>query len=425
LKVLLVGSGGREHALALSLKASPSVSSLICAPGNPGIADVARLANVAADDLAGLVRLATQEAIDLVVVGPEVPLALGLADKLAEARIACFGPRQNAAILESSKAFTKEFCQRHNIPTASYATFTMAGPAKMHLANLSPPFVLKADGLAAGKGVVIAESRSEAEAALDEMFSGRFGTASARVVVEEFMAGEEVSVFALSDGRKAVFFGDAQDHKRVFDGDRGPNTGGMGAYSPAPVASADILNSVMDTIISPTVAGMAAEGRAFRGVLFAGIMLTDDGPKLVEFNARFGDPECQVLMARFRGDLALTLRACALGNIDAAPDFDFAPDPAVAVVMAAQGYPENPLTGSTIRGIAAAEEIDGLAVLHAGTKRDEDGTIRAAGGRVLTIVAMAPNLADAVHKAYRGVDSIMWPMGFCRRDIAWRALARG
>lgn len=425
MRVLLVGAGGREHALAWQLAASPSVSELVIAPGNPGMDELGRLEPVAADDVAGLVALARRLPADLVVVGPEAPLASGLADALSAAGIVVFGPSRSAARLESSKAFTKDFCVRHAIPTAHHASFTDAAAAHAYLATLPAPYVIKADGLAAGKGVVIAPTLGEARESVDDMLGGRFGRAGAQVVVEEFMTGEEVSLFYVCDGQRGLFLGAAQDHKRAFEGDTGPNTGGMGAYSPASIATPSLVATVTRTIIEPTLAGMAAEGAPFTGVLYAGLMLTDTGPRLVEFNARFGDPECQVLMARFEGDLAGLLAAAAAGDIGRAPGWRLRPEAAALVVLAAQGYPDAPLTGSVIRGLAAAASVDGAVLFHAGTRRDADGTLRAAGGRVLNAVGLGSSLADALARAYAAAGAVDWPGGFYRRDIGWRELARG
>ncbi|GBF58483.1 phosphoribosylamine-glycine ligase [Candidatus Phycosocius bacilliformis] len=422
MRVMLVGSGGREHALALALHNSPSVRFLMVTPANPGISGVTRVASVAADDIPGLVSLAQLERIDLVVVGPEVALAAGLADALALRGIACFGPTRAAAQLESSKAFTKTLCEAKNIPTARFAAFDNTEAALAHLTKVRPPYVIKADGLAAGKGVVIAQTLQEARETIQEMADGRFGPAGNRLVIEEFMTGEEVSFFALCDGHKAIYFGSAQDHKRAFDGERGPNTGGMGAYSPTRHATPAFIDDIMTRFIEPTVAAMAQLGTPFCGVLYAGLMLTPTGPKLVEYNARFGDPECQVLMARFEGDLAAILMACARGQIDTAPSFKLSEQTAALVVLAAQGYPEDPITGSEIRGEAGASAIPNGVLLHAGTRRDGDGKLRSAGGRVLNAIGVGPDLASAVETAYRVVDAIVWPMGFHRRDIGWREL---
>ena len=421
MNVLLVGSGGREHALAWKIAQSPQLTRLVAAPGNPGIAEVAELASVKADDAPGLVRLAQEMAADLVVVGPEAALAQGLADQLAALGIPCFGPSRAAAQLETSKGFTKAFCTRHDIPTADYVDCDSAGEAIAALDRFTAPYVIKADGIAAGKGVVIAASRADAEAAITDMFDGRFGAAGARVVIEAFMTGEEASVFALCDGRNAVLFGDAQDHKRVGDGDVGPNTGGMGAYSPAPLMTKERLAVVMEKMIAPTLAGMAAEGAPYRGVLYAGIMVTPEGPKLVEYNARFGDPECQTLMLRLDSDLLPLLKAAAEGRLETAPPPVWRDETAICVVMAAEGYPDAPKTGSVISGAEAASQ-DGAILFHAGTARREDGALVAAGGRVLNACGLGLKVAEARRLAYALVDRIDWPGGFCRRDIGWRAL---
>ena len=421
MNVLLVGSGGREHALAWKIAQSPQLTRLVAAPGNPGIAEVAELASVKADDAPGLVRLAQEMAADLVVVGPEAALAQGLADQLAALGIPCFGPSRAAAQLETSKGFTKAFCTRHDIPTADYVECDSAGEAIAALDRFTAPYVIKADGIAAGKGVVIAASRADAEAAITDMFDGRFGAAGARVVIEAFMTGEEASVFALCDGRNAVLFGDAQDHKRVGDGDVGPNTGGMGAYSPAPLMTKERLAVVMEKMIAPTLAGMAAEGAPYRGVLYAGIMVTPEGPKLVEYNARFGDPECQTLMLRLDSDLLPLLKAAAEGRLETAPPPVWRDETAICVVMAAEGYPDAPKTGSVISGAEAASQ-DGAILFHAGTARREDGALVAAGGRVLNACGLGLKVAEARRLAYALVDRIDWPGGFCRRDIGWRAL---
>jgi phosphoribosylamine--glycine ligase len=423
MKVLVVGSGGREHALAWKLAQSPLAEAIVAAPGNPGIAEIARCVPIAADDAAEVAALAARERIDLVVVGPEAALAAGLADRLATLGVPCFGPTKAAAQLETSKAFTKAFCARHAIPTADYRVFDDAVHAKAYLGTREPPFVIKADGLAAGKGVVIAETRREADEAVDQiLFLRKFGTAGQRIVIEDFLPGEEASLFALCDGRTARFFGAAQDHKRAFDGDKGPNTGGMGAYSPAPVVTDAVVADAMEKIVLPTVAGMAADGAPFVGVLFAGVMVTPEGSKLIEFNARFGDPECQTLLRRLEGDLLPMLHAAATGALAGQPAPAFDPRPAVTVVLAAQGYPEAPLTGSIIRGLPEAQAMEGVEVFHAGTRRDEDGALRAAGGRVLNVTAVGATLSDAIARAYAAVDVIDWPGGFCRRDIGWRAL---
>jgi phosphoribosylamine--glycine ligase len=423
MNVLLVGSGGREHALAWKLRQSPLLTRLVAAPGNPGIADIAELADIKVTDVAGLVALAREIAADLVVVGPEAALEAGIADAMAEAGIPCFGPTRAAARLETSKGFTKAFALRHDIPTAEYGEFTDAAEAKAALDRFSPPYVIKADGIAAGKGVVIAETRAAAEQAIDDMLGGQFGAAGARLVIEAFMTGEEASVFALCDGRTARLFGAAQDHKRVGDGDTGPNTGGMGAYSPAPVMTPERMAFVERRMVEATVAGMAAEGAPYVGVLYAGVMVTDEGPKLVEYNARFGDPECQVLMLRLAGDLLPYLLACARGQLAEMPPIEWRDETALCVVMAAPGYPEAPVTGSRIRG-TDADFGPAVTVFHAGTRSTADGALVSAGGRVLNVCARDRDVAEARRLAYAAVDAIDWPEGFCRRDIAWRALSR-
>lgn len=401
---------------------SPSCAKLYAAPGNPGIELYAECVPVAIDDLDGLIAFVRAHAIDFVVVGPEAPLVAGLADRLRDMGIATFGPGASAARLEGSKGFTKDLCARAGIPTAAYVRCTSAEEALAVLDGFSIPVVIKADGLAAGKGVIIAETREDADAAIADMFDGAFGNAGAEVVIEEYMTGEEASFFALSDGTDVIAFGSAQDHKRVGDGDTGPNTGGMGAYSPAPVLTAGIETQVMDRIIRPTVATLAAEGTPYIGVLFAGLMLTDDGPKLIEYNCRFGDPECQVLMMRFRGDFAALLHAAATGNLAGAPTPAFSHDYALTVVMAANGYPGTPEKGGAIRRIADAE-AGGVRVFHAGTAR-EDGRIVAAGGRVLNVTATGKTVTEVQARAYAAVDKLDFPTGFCRRDIGWREVAR-
>ena len=421
MNILLVGSGGREHALAWKIAQSPLVKRLVTAPGNPGMAALCETRPIKVTDVEALVALAQEIAADLVVVGPESALERGLADRLAGLGIPCFGPTQAAAQLETSKAFTKDFTARHNIPTAAYGVFEAAGPAKAFLDGFTAPYVIKADGLAAGKGVVIAESRAEAEAAIDDMLGGRFGQAGARVVIEEFMTGEEASLFALSDGQTAMLFGVAQDHKRAFDGDRGPNTGGMGTYSPTPVLTPALMAEAEQKMIAPTVAGMAAEGYPYRGVLYAGLMLTPTGPKLVEYNARFGDPECQVLMLRLKSDLVPYLLAVATGTLAELPAPQWHDEAAICVVLAAPGYPDAPVTGSVITGLEQDFGPD-VAIFHAGTERAADGSLRAAGGRVVNVCARGVDLTEARAKAYDAVGKIDWPEGFHRTDIGWRAL---
>ena len=425
MKVLLIGSGGREHALAWKLDQSELVTELVCAPGNAGIAQVASIAPIAADDIIGILALVQSGGFDFVVVGPEQPLALGLVDVLQDIGVKVFGPTEAAAQLESSKAFTKDLCTRYNIPTAAYGVFTELKEAKAFLKTMKPPYVLKANGLAAGKGVVLPETKKEAEKELEEFFSGKFGEASTKVVIEEFMSGQEVSFFAISDGVTALPLIGAQDHKRAYDGDKGPNTGGMGAYSPAPVFTEDALSIVMDKIIQPTIHGMAKDGHPFVGVLFAGLMMTPEGPKLIEYNARFGDPECQVLMRRLQSDLMEIFIAAEAGDLDKLTPPAWFDDPVVNVVLASKGYPGKYRKGSMIKGIDVANDMDGVVVFHAGTKMNDKNAICAAGGRVLNITAQASSLEDAVVIAYKAIDeAIKWPGGFCRRDIAHHALKK-
>lgn len=423
LTILLVGSGGREHALAWKIAQSPLCGRLVAAPGNPGIEAVAELRAVKATDADGLVALAREIGADLVVVGPESALEVGLADKLAEVGIPCFGGSQRAAQLETSKAFTKDFCQRHGLPTAAYGVFEDAGSAGAFLDTLEAPFVIKADGLAAGKGVVIAPDRAAADAAVVDMLGGRFGSAGARVVIEEFMHGEEASLFALCDGKTAVLFGAAQDHKRAYDGDEGPNTGGMGTYSPPPVLTEPLIDQAWRELIVPTVEGMAAEGNPYVGVLYAGLMLTPTGPKLVEYNARFGDPECQTLMLRLSSDIVPILLACAQGDLASAAPPEWREEAAICVVLAAEGYPDAPKTGGLIQD-AEADFGDEAVVFHAGTTRDAEGNLRASGGRVLNVCALGATLHEARDVAYAALGTISLEGGFYRTDIGWRALSQ-
>lgn len=426
MNVLLIGSGGREHALAWKMAQSPLVTELTCAPGNAGIAEIANCVDVRADDIIGIIALVQRSGYDFVVIGPEQPLAMGLADELRGRGVKVFGPSEAAAQLESSKAFTKDFCTRHKIPTADYGVFTDLKEAKAFLKTMSKPYVLKADGLAAGKGVVIAQTRKAAEEELAEFFSGKFGNASAKVVIEEFMTGQEASFFAISDGKTALPLIAAQDHKRAYDGDKGPNTGGMGAYSPAPVFGKKELKTVMKTIIQPTVDGMHNDGHPFVGVLFAGLMMTDEGPKLIEYNVRFGDPECQVLMRRLQSDLMEIFIAAEEGTLADVPPLTWFDDAVVNVVLAAEGYPGSYEKGSVIGGILDAEEMDGVVVFHAGTSRGDNGALVSSGGRVLNVTAQAKTIKAAVETAYKAIDeAIIWPEGFCRRDIAHHALSSG
>ncbi len=424
MKVLIVGGGGREHALAWKLKQSPSLTQLVCAPGNPGMADLgAQLLGSGEAGHEHVVAWCAQERPDLVVIGPEGPLALGLTDRLTKLGLLVFGPSQAAAQLETSKSYCKAFCARHAIPTAGYAVFEDAPRAKAHLATSGPPFVIKADGLAGGKGVVIAQSYTEANAAIDEiLFLRKFGSAGQQVVIEEFMPGEEVSVFALCDGERALFLGAAQDHKRAFDGDKGPNTGGMGAYAPSSIMTPALIDETMRTIIEPALGGMRDEGNPFCGVLFAGLMISEGKPRLIEFNVRFGDPECQTLLPLLEEDLLGLLVTAASGKLHGRAALRWKPGASATIVLAAQGYPESPLLGSVLRGVALAAQAHGVTVFHAGTWRDEDGALRAAGGRVLGINAIGANLQEALDRAYAGARQVDWPGGYFRNDIGWRAL---
>ncbi|MGW8201448.1 phosphoribosylamine--glycine ligase [Sphingomonas bisphenolicum] len=422
MNILLLGGGGREHALAWKLAQSPRLDTLYAAPGNPGIAEHATLVDLDATDHRATMDFCIRHSIGLVVIGPEAPLVDGLADNLRTMGVPVFGPNKKAAQLEGSKGFTKDLCQRANIPTAAYVRVSSKDGALAALDDFALPVVIKADGLAAGKGVIIAETRDEAVEALDTMFSGAFGAAGEEVVLEEFMTGEEASFFALTDGSAILPFGSAQDHKRVGDGDTGPNTGGMGAYSPARVLTPELERQVMETIIRPTVDTMAAEGMPYSGVLYAGLMLTVEGPKLIEYNARFGDPECQVLMTRFDGDLIDLLLAVAQGHLAEQGPVQLADRAALTIVMAANGYPGTPDKGGAIDGIDAAEK-DGAKIFHAGTT-EKNGVLIANGGRVLNVTATADTVGAAQVAAYAAVDALDFPTGFCRRDIGWREVAR-
>ena len=426
MKVLVVGSGGREHALCWSIAASPLCHKLYCAPGNAGIAAEAECVPIAAENVPALVEFAIEEAIDFVVVGPEAPLCAGLVDRLTEIGIKSFGPSAAAAQLEGSKGFMKDLCAKYEIPTAVYGRFSDAVAAKAYIRDQGAPIVVKADGLAAGKGVTVAHSIDEALAAVDNaLLDGRFGDAGAEVVIEEFLGGEEVSVFAICDGKTAIVLASAQDHKAVFDGDKGPNTGGMGAYSPAPIMDEALAEQVELEFIKPTMAAMAAEGYPYRGILFAGLMVDENGPKLLEYNVRFGDPECQVLMTRLMSDVLPALIAAADGVLD---NFDlrwYDDEVALTVVMAAEGYPGDYEKGTEINDIDAAMADDqSIMVFHAGTERDETGQLLAAGGRVLSVTARGATVKEAQSRAYAAIDRIDWPKGFCRRDIGWRAVDR-
>jgi phosphoribosylamine--glycine ligase len=422
MKVLVVGGGGREHALCWAIAASPLLTQLWCAPGNAGIAEVADCVSIGAEDIPALVTFARDQAVDLVVAGPEAPLTLGLADACAAAGIKCFGPSAAAAQLEGSKTFTREVADAAGAPGARWARFTDPAAAKAYIRAQGAPIVVKADGLAAGKGVVVAACVDEAEAAIADIMESRIhGESGATVLVEECLVGQEISFFALCDGTHAIPLGAAQDHKRVGDGDTGPNTGGMGAYSPPPIFTDALRDDVMARIVRPVLAEMARRGAPFRGVLFAGLMITADGPRLIEFNVRFGDPECQALMVRLRSDLLPALLAACDGEL-ARFDLRWEPLHSLVVVMAARGYPGSYAKGSEIRGIERAAQIPGVQVFHAGTARGEDGALVATGGRVLGITATGATLAEAQAAAYAAVDAIDWPGGFCRRDIGWRAL---
>ena len=421
MNVLVIGSGGREHALCWAIAASPIVDRVYCAPGNAGIAEDTECVPVAADDTRGIIEFCRKAAIDFVVVGPEAPLVAGLVDALEAAGIAAFGPTAAAARLEGSKSFMKELCAREGIPTAAYHRFRDATAAKAYIAERGAPVVVKADGLAGGKGVVVAATVAEANDAVDAALGeGRFGVAGAEIVVEEFLYGEEASFFAICDGVHLLPLTTAQDHKRVGDGDTGPNTGGMGAYSPAAIVTPEIEAEIIETIVGPTVAAMALEGCPFKGVLYAGLMLTADGPKLLEYNVRFGDPECQPLMMRLKSDIVPVLLAARDGILHQV-DLRWHDETALCVVMAARGYPDAPLRGSEIRGLEAAAQEPEVKVFHAGTKRDGE-RILADGGRVLGVTALGDSLAQARERAYRAVDKIDWPEGFCRRDIGARVI---
>jgi phosphoribosylamine--glycine ligase len=419
MNVLLLGSGGREHALAWRLAQSPRLGKLFAAPGNPGIAEHAQIVAIDPADHRATVDFCLKNSIELIVIGPEAPLVDGLADNLRTMGFGVFGPNRIPAQLEGSKGFTKDLCARHNIPTARYVRASDKLAAEAAIEDFPAPLVVKADGLAAGKGVVVCASREEAEAALDAMFEGGSGA----VVIEEFLDGEEASFFALTDGTTVVPFGSAQDHKRVGDGDTGPNTGGMGAYSPAAVLTPELEAQVMDEIVRPTLEALAAQGSPYSGILYAGLMLTAEGPKLIEYNARFGDPECQALMMRFEGDLLDLLCAVARGRLAEAAPVEMADEAALTVVMAANGYPGTPDTGGTIAGLEAATSGQ-VRVFQAGTAL-KDGELVAAGGRVLGVTARGATVAEARDAAYEAVDRIDFPTGFCRRDIGWREIARG
>ncbi len=418
MNILLLGSGGREHALAWKIAASPLLRKLWCAPGNAGIAREAECVGLDVADHAAVISFCRENAVDLVVVGPEAPLAAGIVDDLGHAGIKAFGPSKAAARLEGSKGFTKDLCKANAIPTAAYERFADVASAKAYVRARGAPIVVKADGLAAGKGVVVAMTLAEADDAVEAMLAVR----GAEVVIEEFLTGEEASFFVLCDGENALALATAQDHKRAFDGDKGPNTGGMGAYSPAPVMTKEMCARAMEEIVRPTLRAMAAMGCPYKGVLYAGLMINAEGPKLIEYNVRFGDPECQVLMPRLMSDIVPALVASVEGGLKHF-DLRWFPDPALTVVMAAKGYPGDYAKGTRIEGLEAAAEVEGVEIFHAGT-RAEGGAILASGGRVLNVTATGKTVSEAQARAYRAVDLIRWPEGFCRRDIGWQAIRR-
>lgn len=423
MKVLVVGSGGREHALCWAIAKSSKLSKLFCAPGNAGIADVAECVAIGGEDIDALVTFAKDNAIDLVVVGPEAPLVLGLVDKLEEAGIRAFGPSAAASVLEGSKGFMKDMCAKAGVPTAAYGRFTEAEAAKSFIRENGAPIVVKTDGLAAGKGVIICQTVDEAEKAVDDMMGDKiFGDAGNEIVVEDFLEGEECSFFALIDGERALPLAAAQDHKAAYDGDKGPNTGGMGAYSPTPIATPEICDKIMETAITPLIKTMAKEGCPYKGVLFCGLMIKDSVPTVLEYNIRFGDPECQVLMMRWKSDVLEALDAAAQGKLDDI-QLDWHDETAMVVVMAAQGYPGAYEKGTEIKNIDQANTIENAFVFHAGTKAD-DGKILATGGRVLGVTGRGQTVREAQATTYKAVDAIDWEKGFCRRDIGWRAIAR-
>lgn len=424
MNILVIGSGGREHALAWKINQSALVDEVWSAPGNPGMHDVGPCFDVKADDIDGLEKLARQLDPDLVIVGPEQPLADGLADRLRSAGYDVFGPSAAAAQIEASKGFSKDLMAKYNIPTARYQRVTTVEAGKAFLDTLEAPYVLKADGLAAGKGVVIAETREVADKAVEDMLAGQFGAASAELVIEEFMQGEEASVFAITDGENFICLPAAQDHKRAYDGDEGPNTGGMGAYAPAPVISDALMAQVKETIVTPSLKGLEAEGAKFQGVLYVGLMITSEGPKVVEYNCRFGDPECQVLMMGLEGDIVPLLLASSTGGYSERDFEKLAPEggfqPSVTVVMASEGYPGSYEKGTVIEGVKTADRLEGVKVFHAGTDVRDDGELVAVGGRVLNVTATGPTLEQAFQRAYSGINAIDWPKGFYRSDIGWR-----
>lgn len=429
MKILVVGSGGREHALAWKINQSALVDEVYCVPGNPGMDAIGPCFDVDPCDLTAMQELVLQVSPDLIVVGPEAPLAAGLSDALRARGFDVFGPSEKAAQLESSKAFSKDLMAKYDVPTAAYGRFTDLTEALDYLETMDAPYVIKADGLAAGKGVVICDTLEAAENEVEAMMTGKFGDASSEIVIEEFMEGEEASIFVLTDGEGAIYLPAAQDHKRAFDGDKGPNTGGMGAYAPAPVVTPRLMELIQALIVEPMLSGMAEDDMPYQGVLYAGIMVTEDGPKVVEFNARFGDPECQVLMAGLPGDIVPALLTCATGGLvhghreisDMMGLREF--KPSATVVLATNGYPESYPKGSIVRGIENADALENVTVFHAGTDKDSDGALIASGGRVLGVTSTGRDLKQAIESAYAGVEQIDWPEGFSRKDIGWRALS--
>ena len=422
MNVLVVGSGGREHALCWSISASPLTDTLYCAPGNGGMGEIATRVDIKPSDIDGLIEFCRSGPVDYVIVGPEQPLVEGLVDRLSEAGIKAFGPSAEASALEGSKGFTKDLCAKYGIPTGKFGRFSSPDAARAYIEEHGAPIVVKADGLAAGKGVTVAQSVAEAIAAIDEIFAGRFGMAGKEIIVEEFLDGEEASFFALVDGTTALPLATAQDHKAVGDGDTGPNTGGMGAYSPAPIVTPELHNKIMTRIVEPTVAAMAAEGCPYKGVLYAGLMIVDGEPLLIEYNVRFGDPECQVLLPRLKSDLLPALIAATDGVLDQI-DLRWHDEVALTVVLAAKGYPGDYDKGSLIQNVKAADKMPDITIFHAGTEVN-DGDQIATGGRVLNVTALGSDVREAQARAYEAVDVIDWPQGFCRRDIGWRAIAR-
>lgn len=422
MNILVIGSGGREHSLAWKVAQSPLLDKLYVAPGNGGMDDVAICVDLNISNHDDVIQFCRNKKIEFVIIGPEAPLVDGLADHLIKEKIHVFGPTAKAAILEGSKGFTKDLCAKYNIPTAAYGRFNDSDLAKKFVSEKGTPIVIKADGLAAGKGVIIAQTVDEANAAIDDILGGQFGDAGAELVVEEFLEGEEASFFVLTDGENILPFGTAQDHKRVGDGDTGPNTGGMGAYSPAPIMDAYMIERTINEIILPTVKGMKQEGRPFQGVLFAGLMITKKGPELIEYNVRFGDPECQTLMMRLKSDIVPALMACSKGNIDTIP-VEWTKDVALSVVMAANGYPGSYEKNTEIKNLDEAGSANNIMIFHAGTKKEKNN-IYAVGGRVLNVTALSSSVKEAQNDAYKALSKINWPQGFCRKDIGWRAIER-